>query len=151
MHPCKLAISLTCLSLLPPDKKFKFSLTLRQVYVREFKGMEALSERTLAVSVLRTYADRVRDTLLGIELDWTHVPVDSNDVGSFRMTERNNHNNKRPRRTSLGSCTIIPTKLLKGGRKNRRGFALMILEGVTTSVDACCLPLYDKIYPRLCR
>ena len=84
--------------------------------------MEALSERTLAVSVLRTYSDRVRDKLLGVEFEWMHVPA--SDDGLSR------------KRTRSGSCRVIPTRLLKGGRKNRRGFALLVLEGVTISLDA---------------
>lgn len=91
--------------------------------------MERLSGRTLAVSVLRTYADRVRDRLLEIESEWVYVPV----VVVADDQKNNNTTRKRPLRPS--SCKVIPTRLVQGGRKNRRGFTMLILEGAAVSPE----------------
>jgi 23S rRNA U2552 (ribose-2'-O)-methylase RlmE/FtsJ len=72
---------------------------------------ETLPSLTYSILVTRAYADRVRDKLLGLKSEWTQLE---------RVTS---------------SCRIIPTEAGKGGRKERRGYTLLILQGVI-STDA---------------
>ena len=96
--------------------------------------MEPLTGRTLAISVLRTYADRVRDRLLGIESEWVYLPAGATeDNPSTTCTTTTVTGRKR---TRSPSCRVIPTRLVKGGRKNRRGFTVLILEDTVASLES---------------
>ena len=89
--------------------------------------LEPLSKPTIAVSVLRTYAQRVRDRLLGIESDWVCL-VGYNNTNTDSVPSTHDNDPTSP------TCRVVPTSLVKGGRKNRRGFALFILDGTIESV-----------------
>jgi hypothetical protein len=95
-------------------------MTTSNLKLATMMTMEPLVTQTLAVMVLRTYADRVRDKLLGLESEWVSLPI--TDEPSTR------------KRSLPPSCTTIPTPHVRGGRKNRRGFTLLVLEGVTSSL-----------------
>lgn len=98
-------------------------------------NMETLPTTTYSILVARAYADRVRDKLLGLEVDWTHQ---LDQQGKDQPSENNGGaeaSSKRPRLDSPNSsacCRIIPTEAVKGGRKDRRGYALLILQGVVS-------------------
>jgi FtsJ-like methyltransferase len=75
---------------------------------------------TIAVLVVRSYADRVANQLLGSHMGWADLSTCSHfDTQQPLLLSR--------------KTKILSTTIVKGVRKSRRGFTMMILKGITRS------------------
>ena len=82
---------------------------------QEQQHLSALPSKTLCVLVLRNYVERVLDWMQGRPTEWTPT------------------SKKRPRESDTGNDTtfshrMLPSTEMRGSRKARRGYAVLILE-----------------------